>query len=86
MITRLQWLLLLGGSSVLALFLWLTSVQLDLAKEQTRISKESNVYMRTTSCILSVPLATRTDNYIGQCYNKAEKSNDIKVDRFGNIK
>jgi hypothetical protein len=86
MVTKFQWLLLVGGLGLLMFFLWTTSKQIGIAKEQTRIVKESNVYMRTTSCILSVPLANRTDEYIGQCYNKAEKANGIFSSFFGNIK
>lgn len=47
-----------------------------------RISKENNTYHRTVACILSVPLATRTPEYIDRCYDQAEKVNSVKVDRF----
>jgi hypothetical protein len=53
------------------------------AEHQIQIARETNVYNRTTSCILSVPLATRTYAYINECYNKAEKYNGIKVEHFG---
>ena len=49
-----------------------------------RLGRENNTYHRTVACILSVPLADRTDSYISQCYQGAEAKNDIQVDRYGN--
>lgn len=45
---------------------------------------ENNTYLRTTSCILSVPLEQRTDDYISNCYLRAEKASGVNVDHFGN--
>lgn len=68
---------------ILGILWWVTTVQ-NSADRSYRIAQETNVYNRTTACILSVPLATRTDEYISNCYNKAEAANDIKVDHYGN--
>lgn len=68
---------------IIGILWWVTTVQ-NSADRSYRIAQETNVYNRTTSCILSVLLATRTPEYISSCYEKAEKANNIKVDRFGN--
>lgn len=34
-------------------------------------------------CIVSVPPQTRTPEYVHECYDNAEKTNDNKIQRFG---
>lgn len=50
---------------------------------QSELARKNNTYLRTVSCILSVPLATRTPEYIDNCYTRAEKVTHQDVDRFG---
>ncbi len=63
-----------------------TFVYASTANEQIKVARETSVYNRATACILSVPLATRTDEYIAECYTRAEQYNNVKVERFGKIK
>ena len=72
---------IIGAIFLLFLTGYLYIIQVNSA-ELTRIGRENNTYHRTVSCILSVPLATRTPEYITRCYDRAEKVNDITVDRF----
>ena len=61
-------------------------IYMMMMAHQLQVAKETNTYNRGTACILSVPLATRTDEYIAECYTEAENYNNVKVKRFGNIK
>ena len=73
--------ILIGGFGILILG-YMYIIQTG-TQELNRLGRENNTYHRTTACILSVPLANRTDSYISNCYTQAERENNIRVDHFG---
>lgn len=73
----LQWVL-----AVVTLFM--VYMVINQVQDLDKLGRENNTYVRTVGCILSVPLADRTDDYISNCYLLAEKHNEIDVDHFGN--
>ena len=41
-------------------------------------------YNRATNCFQAIPAKERTTEYIQSCYDTAEKSTGVKVERYGN--
>lgn len=47
------------------------------------IGKSNNTYLQTVVCISSETPIKRTPEYVKSCYDKAENSNSITINRFG---
>lgn len=45
----------------------------------------TQTYIRASDCKISVPAEERTDKWIAGCYDKAEHSTGVKVERYGGI-
>lgn len=83
-IVILKW--VAGVMTVFVLFLILTGLNANriATDKSNETGRENNTYLRTVACILSVPLGERTDDYISNCYLKAENKSGTNVDHFGN--
>ena len=65
------------------LIIFVLILTLVMVNKLTTLGKQNHTYLRTEACILSVPLNTRTPDYIQNCYLKAEQFTGTKVDHFG---
>lgn len=48
-------------------------------------TNQSNGYVRTINCILSVPATTRTKTDIDNCYTQVEQDLGIKLQRYNSL-
>lgn len=77
--------IMIAVSMVLGALAILISLQLN--NRQELLTNRHNglvnqTYVRTTNCFLAVPADQRTAQWINSCYNRAEKSTGMKVERY----
>lgn len=67
---------------LIALVLMLIKMNTDLSER----SHINNAYLRTMTCIASRPPTVRTADYVRECYQSGERTNNITIERYGDAR